>query len=246
MDKAVGVFMSNGWIAHSANTAPVVDVRRGNGIYGNIAFTFAGFPNKVLPSAMIRTSDLVSNVQMDVRLMSAPGVDANTNVITQAVETQSIEFCVNGISQRVNGKAPLRWINGGTVFQNADAENGTCQYVFAKEGLQQWAVGNPTNPGEDTQQMEIRVSDSRGNSGPAMIIRSEGLDPVTARKEVRIPGGGIVADYAKLGGNPVGVRVTVPKSSTDAGDLGMWAADRNWLYLATEPNTWRRVPLNEW
>lgn len=246
LDKVVGVFMSNGWIAHSANAATVLDVRQANGVYGNIAFTFADFPNKVLPSSMIKTSDAAANIYLDVRLMSAPGVDESTNVIDQASESEHIEFNIEGISQRVNGKSPIRWINANTVFQKSDLENENCQYIFAREGKFHWAIGNPSSLDEITQQMEIRVSDNKGNSGTAMIIKSSGVDPATARKEVRIPGGGIVADYAELGGHPVGVRVDVPKSPTDAGEPGMWAADQDWLYLVTQTNNWRRVPLNDW
>ena len=243
--RATGVFMRNGWIAHSQNTDPVIDLRRCSGFYGDCAFILAAIAPRAQPTAMIETSADVTNVQFDVRVMPST-LTSESNIITQAAESPSVDFNINGISQRVNGKSPTRWINGGTVFQTADAENGSCQYVFSKSGLQQWSIGNPSSPEADKQQMEIRISDLEGSSSTAMIISSTGSNTETARKEVRIPNGGIVAEYAELSGNPVGTRVGVPTTSMDAGRPGMWAADKEWLYVVTEPNTWRRVPLNEW
>lgn len=243
--RASGVFMRNGWIAHSQNTDPVMALRRSNGFYGDCAFILAAIPPQAQPSAMIDASADVTNVQFDVRVMPSTLTSAS-NIITQAVQSPSIQFNVNGISQRVNGKAPTRWINGSTIFQTANAENEACQFVFAKDGLHQWALGNPSNPGAEVQQMEIRVSDGKGHSSTAVIIRSTGPDVTSSRKEVRIPDGGLVADYARFGGNPVGTRVPVPSSSTDTGELGMWAADADWLYIVIEPNNWRRVALSRW
>lgn len=241
-----GIFMSNGWISHSNNAGPVVDLQNCLGFYGDLAFNHAQVPPATVPSALVAVSAECSLVDFDVRVLPSI-MNSDDNVVTQAnTDDPTVEIRVNGYSQRTNGKAATRWVTAASVMQRSYTENSTCQYVFAKDGHYQWGIGNPSSPDGDVQQMEVRVSDFQGNTGTAVIIRSTGADATTSRKELRIPGGGLVADFAEVGGNPVGVRVGVPASSTDPGEAGMWAADNNWLYVVTATDSWQRVALSNW
>jgi hypothetical protein len=46
--------------------------------------------------------------------------------------------------------------------------------------------------------------------------------------------------------NVIGVRVSVPQSSTSTCVAGNWAADTQYLYLCAAPNVWRRVATQSW
>jgi hypothetical protein len=46
--------------------------------------------------------------------------------------------------------------------------------------------------------------------------------------------------------NVIGVRVSVPATSTSACVAGNWAADSQYLYLCAAPNVWRRVATESW
>lgn len=46
--------------------------------------------------------------------------------------------------------------------------------------------------------------------------------------------------------NIIGVRISVPATSTSACAPGNWAADDQYLYLCASPNVWRRVASESW
>lgn len=245
--RGTGILMTNSWISHSNTAGPIVDLRNCAGFFGDIMFNLAEIPPaEAIPSALVAVSKETTLVDLDVRILPSP-IGPSDNVVLQAnADDPTIDIRIIGYSQRTNGKAANRWVTAATVIQRAFAEDSSCQYVFGKSGLHQWGIGNPTNPSGDIQQMEIRVADHEGRASPAVIIRSEGPDASTAAKELQIPQGGIVADFAVIGGKPVGVRVDPPLTARDSGEPGMWAADNEWLYLATAPDTWRRVALSDW
>jgi len=76
-----------------------------------------------------------------------------------------------------------RWNYTKTQFQVSDTE--TCQYGFVSTtGRNSWFVGNPSNPGEDTEQFSITAVDSLGSASQILRLQSyghtSGSNPATA------------------------------------------------------------------
>jgi len=200
--RIAGLFLSNSWISHTATAGPVFDIRRGHGIYGDIAINLTGLSGAVVPSECVKVGSLAYNIQLDVNVM-ASAIDADDNVVTIGTESPNINISINGASQRVNGKAPQRWVYAHTVGQVAYDENGVCQYVFRKEGLNQWAIGNPSNPSGTVQRMEVRAVDASANVGTFLSLDSADTNPSTSQRSVRVWGDLSVDDDLTVGGVPV-------------------------------------------
>lgn len=54
------------------------------------------------------------------------------------------------------------------------------------------------------------------------------------------------AGTLQVGGNPVGVKVSVPASASATGIPGQWAADSNYIYVCTATDTWVRSVAATW
>jgi hypothetical protein len=78
-------------------------------------------------------------------------------------------------------------------------------------------------------------------TGNPAVVASWGADTDVSLNLVT-KGAGVV----NANGNPVGVKVAVPSTATSAGVVGQWAADSSNLYICTNANMWRRVPVAAW
>ena len=188
LERVSGIHIANSWISHSKTAGAVMDIRRGNGVYGDITFNYANIPGKVLPSAMVETSATAYNIDLDVHVMANDGITSDINIVTQAVESNNTVFRINGASQRVNDKAPSVWTYANTVWQQAESTNGLCQYVFDRDGVNRWAIGNPSNPSGTVQQMDIKGFDNSGNIATFLSLKSADTNPVTSQRTVTAHG----------------------------------------------------------
>lgn len=197
--RTSGLFITNSWISHTLTTGSVFDIRRGQGFYGDIAFNLTAISGAVVPSELVNVESLAYNVNLDVNVL-ASAIDADDNVVTIATESPTINIRLNGASQRVNDKAPQRWVYANTFSQVAYDENSSCQYVFAKEGLNRWALGNPSNPSGTVQRMVIQAVDASANTGTFLSLDSADTNPSTSQRSVRVWGDLAVDDDLTVGG----------------------------------------------
>ena len=180
--RASGVMFTRTYIAHNNTTGPIVDVRKVNGLYGDIGFIRIFNGTYVEPSARVALTADAAFVELDVYVHSGP--DASVNVVTQANTTNAnINVRINGLSQKFNGGTrPNRYDQTATVWQRS--ESASCQYVFDRTGLNKWSVGNPSNPSGDQQIFYITATDPVGNTSQIFRLMSynhtSGSNPATA------------------------------------------------------------------
>lgn len=180
--RATGVMFSNAYIGHWNTAAPVVDVRKVNGLYGDIGFIRIFEPGYVDPSARVAVSSSSHFVDLNVLVHSGP--DATVNVITQGdVNDATVNIRINGLSHKINGSTRAsRFDDTATVWQRSAAT--ACQYAFDRAGFNRWFVGNPTSPSGDQQTFSITASDLFGNTSQVLRLSSyshtAGSNPATA------------------------------------------------------------------
>ncbi len=182
LQRGNGFYFDQAYVGHFNVTGPIMDVRKVNGLYGDIGFIRQYNVGYVDPSARIEFTADSHFVDLDVYVHTGPG--SSVNVITQAdTGDQTINYRINGLSKKVNNSTqPNRYDDVSTVWQRSSA--ATCQYVFDRTGVNRWSVGNPTNPFGDQQAFSISASDSLGNTSQIMRLLSynhtSGSDPATA------------------------------------------------------------------
>jgi len=84
-----------------------------------------------------------------------------------------------------------------------------------------------------------RITGGAAGTGPTLL--ASGTD-TNVDMLLTTRGAGIVRANA----NPVGVRVSVPATSTSTGVVGQFSADSSWFYICTATNTWVRAALATW
>ena len=180
-------FMQNAYIGHCKTNAgsAVVEMHAATGVRGDLTiFNTQQVADWNEPDPAVRIPATTHNVNMDINIVTS---DTALNVVELEDENDStINVRVFGNSKRFNNQTKGgRWTDAGTVYQTSSATNGVCQYMFVKEGRNRWALGNPTNPSANIEQMSINAEGSNGGAAGFVLIRSYDNNPATSHREVR-------------------------------------------------------------
>jgi hypothetical protein len=181
---ANAVYVNNFYITHAFNTGPVLDIQKCFGFYGSIGFVQSFATGWVDPSCRVNVSANAFTIDLDVQLVVGPA--STVNVVTQAsTSDESVNIRISGISQDFNGTTRFRQVNRtSNVLQRVASDAAAPTYIFAKDGLNSWTLGNVANTFGDAQAFDIRASDANGAVQVFALFRSythsSGTNPTTA------------------------------------------------------------------
>lgn len=184
--RAAGIVLQNAYFTHKTTQSVVVDVNDCYDLFGTVRIIKSGNTESIEPTNRIRFGPNCLLVNLNVEVGANCPADANV-VNLEAQPGPDFDVRVIGPSKRVNNKAiESRHEVVATRTQRSLPGNVNCQYVFAKDSLNLWALGNPVagSPPLSFQNWDISTSDSAGNSQRMASFQvggfTSGTNPVTA------------------------------------------------------------------
>ncbi|MFE4543439.1 glycosyl hydrolase family 28-related protein [Arthrobacter sp. NPDC056727] len=185
---ANNISFANTYITFEKTAGPIVDFASARAIYGDLTFHYIVSTDAVTPTALINIPSTTNYVKLDVIVPEPQPTGAN--IVTLAdTNDRTIDLNISAREPLINGNTnKIKLLPYSNVRQLVTGGTSTCQYVFAKSGLPDWVLGNPSTDGTNYDWF------IRNGAQNFMTFRSRGLNPATSYREV------IMAANLALGG----------------------------------------------